>query len=201
MPVKGTKLSDFPVAGSPPGPADTFVGVQSPATDVRYTPAQVASSIGPLISNFRMILTQPTSYYVNSSTGNDSTGDGSSGNPWQTLSKANHFLQTIVDFGGQRVDLILQAPGTYPTSVDATNHVDWGGYVGGGILSIHGATNAPASYIVTDSTLSSTTNAPFSFIFATGTQIRIDQLTMKVNSAFSDVVLLRALATVYVAGF
>jgi hypothetical protein len=45
----GTKLSEFPIAGSPPGPADTFVGVQSPATDVRYTPAQAAAAIGPLL--------------------------------------------------------------------------------------------------------------------------------------------------------
>src|SRR5215469_1239458 len=198
--VAGTKLSQFPVAGSPPGASDTFVGVQSPATDVRYTVAQVASALGPLLP-VRNILTQPTSYYVNASTGNDSTGDGSAGNPWQTLTHANHFLQTHIDFGGQRVDLILQAAGTYPTSVDTNNLVDWGGYTGGGILSIHGATNAPASYIVTDSTKSYNGNGAFAFPFSTFTNIRIDQLTMKANQLASSAVYLPSLTKVSVAGF
>jgi len=204
MTVKGTKLSQFPIAPSPPAASDVFVGVQSPAgvpTDFLYTVAQAASAIGPLIPpSGRIGLTQATSYYVNSSTGNDSTGDGSSGNPWQTLSKANHFLQTHIDFGGQRVDLILQVPGTYPTSVDANNLVDWGGYVGGGILSIHGATNAPASYIVTDSTRAYSGNSVFAVVYSTPTQIRLDQLTMKVNQEFSGAVFLPALAEVWVAG-
>jgi hypothetical protein len=201
MPVKGTKLSEFPIASSPPGPADTFVGVQSPATDVRYTPAQAASAIGPLLPPVRTILTQPTSYYVNASTGNDSTGDGSSGNPWQTLTHANHFLQTNIDFGGQRVDLILQVPGTYPTSVDVNNNVDWGGYIGSGILSIHGATNAPASYVVTDSTHVYNGNACFSFPFSTDTHIRIDQLTMKPIQNASGAIYVNSITFVFVAGF
>src|SRR5215472_1609111 len=121
MPLPGTKLSQFDHSPSPPAATDVLVGVQSPNSaphDFLYTVAQVASAIGPLLPPVRTILTQPTSYYVNASTGSDSTGNGSSGNPWQTLTKANHFLQTNIDFGGQRVDLILQAAGTYPTSID-----------------------------------------------------------------------------------
>ena len=124
----------------------------------------------------RVILTQASTYYVASS-GSDVTGDGSSGNPWATLSKANHFLQTNIDFGGQRVDLILQSSGTYVTSQDANNNVDWGGYIGGGTLSIHALTTLSTNFIVTDAPAAF--QAIFTFTRQSATNVRISQLTMQ----------------------
>ena len=55
------------------------------------------------LTNVRTILTANANYYVNASTGNDTTGTGSIGAPWQTLQKAGNYIQANIDGGGHTV--------------------------------------------------------------------------------------------------
>jgi hypothetical protein len=160
----------------------------STAPPLDLTTAQVSAMLGG-----RTILSAATSYYVNAATGNDTTGNGSSGAPWLTLQKANNFLRNNIDFGGQRVDLIMQVAGTY------TGPSNMGGYVGSGVLSIHGATNVPASYVVIDPGFVS--GACFDFSNGdTLTQVRFDNLTFKPQSGANDCIKGAARANIFVAG-
>jgi hypothetical protein len=59
----------------------------------------------------RTVLTEDTTFYV-ATTGNDSTGDGSSGNPWATLQHSNDVICQTLDLNGWNV-LIQIADGTY----------------------------------------------------------------------------------------
>jgi hypothetical protein len=60
----------------------------------------------------RTVLTADTTFYV-ATTGNDSTGDGSSGNPWATPQHAIDFLSANVDTGAFNVTIQF-ANGNYP---------------------------------------------------------------------------------------
>jgi hypothetical protein len=92
----------------------------------------------------------------------------------------------------------MNTPGTYP------GIANMGGYVGGGALSVHGATNVPASYIVTMPTvpaLGFANNALISIAYDTATQIRFDNMMFQFGtSSFGNIALfVRAKATVFVA--
>jgi hypothetical protein len=52
-------------------------------------------------------------YYVNATTGNDSTGDGSSGAPWASLQKAYTYLRDTATWPTDQDILIEVAAGTY----------------------------------------------------------------------------------------
>src|SRR5437879_1248129 len=123
-------------------------------------------------------LLSSTSMYVDLA-GNDATGTGTFSNPWQTLGYADLFLRNNVDFNSQRLDLIMKTPGTY------TGVASGGGYAGGGVLSVHGATNSTA-YVVQDTGL--TAGGVFRLDFDTATQIRFAQMTFKPISNFTDCV-------------
>ena len=62
----------------------------------------------------RIMLTGPTTFYI-ATTGNDTTGDGSSGNPWATPGGACDRLLVGYDLAGQVCTLQL-ADGTYTSS-------------------------------------------------------------------------------------
>lgn len=81
----------------------------------------------------RTKLTQDTTFYV-ATTGSDSTGDGSSGNPWATLQYAMDVISSSLDFAGFTVTVNIGA-GTF---------VGFGcpSTVGGGIIQINGAGSA-----------------------------------------------------------
>jgi len=104
MPVTGTKLSQFPIAGSPPAATDVFVGVQSPTgvpTDFLYTVAQAASAIGPLLAG-----TPVNSIQFN----NAGTFGGDANFIWTIGSgEINKLHEAIGNFGV--IDTITQYPG------------------------------------------------------------------------------------------
>lgn len=77
----------------------------------------------------RVLLSANTNYYISTS-GSDTTGDGSAANPWATPQHVSDYLTSTVDFGGQTVDVHC-ADGTYAG-------VDLGGFIGGGKLIWHG---------------------------------------------------------------
>lgn len=69
-------------------------------------------SLNPLITaKIRTRLTANSNFYVNSSTGNDSTGDGSSGTPWATIQKAIDTIHDGYDLAGFTVQ--INATGTF----------------------------------------------------------------------------------------
>lgn len=96
--MSGTKLSQIAAAASPPALTDEIVGVVGGTTDKLYTVAQLATVIGG-----RTKLTGNTVFYVTAA-GSDSTGDGSSGNPWATPQFAANWVSANIDgqaFGAQ----------------------------------------------------------------------------------------------------
>lgn len=56
-----------------------------------------------LPSTVRTRLTASTTYYVNFATGSDTTGNGSSASPWQTIQYAFNYLYANIDAGGNTV--------------------------------------------------------------------------------------------------
>jgi hypothetical protein len=79
--------------------------------DRKATAAQVGAGA-------RHNLAADITYYINT-TGNDTTGDGSSGAPWATPQKALDYLEDNIDFGGHTVTIQLAAgttgtPKVYP---------------------------------------------------------------------------------------
>ena len=69
------------------------------------------------------VVTDDTTYYI-STTGNDSTGDGSSGSPWATLDKALTTIESKLIAGDSTVTIIFK-DGTYTIgSADTLNHVN-----------------------------------------------------------------------------
>lgn len=123
--MAGTKLSDLSAATTLTG-SELIYTVQS-GQSVRTTAAQ-------LLVSLRHILTADTTYYV-ATTGNDTTGVGSVGNPWATLQKAYNYVTSAIDFAG--FDVIIQlADGTYAQSGRSLSADD--AWVGGGNLTIQG---------------------------------------------------------------
>ena len=64
-----------------------------------------------LITQFRLKLTAPTTFYV-ATTGSDSTGTGTSLLPWLTIQHALNYLQTSIDLNGFQATISV-ANGTY----------------------------------------------------------------------------------------
>ena len=81
----------------------------------------------------RTILTEDTTFYV-ATTGSDSTGDGSSGNPWATLQHAWDHLAATLDLAAYTLTISVGA-GTFTLSTGS-------GWVGSGSVNIIGAGSA-----------------------------------------------------------
>jgi hypothetical protein len=89
----------------------------------------------------RNVLTANTTYYV-SPTGNDSTGNGTSGSPWLTMQHAINYIYQNVDSAGFSVGIQVQN-GTFTGGVIVN-----GPLPGGGQLSFVGNTSTPASCLI-----------------------------------------------------
>jgi hypothetical protein len=74
-------------------------------------------TLGYLQANARTMLTANRTYHI-APNGSDTTGDGSAGNPWQTLQYAWDFVNTNIDYGGYTVTISM-APGTYTQGLTA----------------------------------------------------------------------------------
>jgi hypothetical protein len=93
---------------------------------------------------FRTPLTTATTFYI-STTGNDSSGNGSSGNPWLTPQHAYNVLSSLYDFGGQAVTVQF-ADGTYNITGGALNMT--GPWTGGGTLTFQGDLATPDNVVI-----------------------------------------------------
>jgi hypothetical protein len=60
----------------------------------------------------KIILTASTNYYVDLA-GNDSTGNGTVGNPWRTIQFAVNWITNHIDAAGFNVNIQLKTAGTY----------------------------------------------------------------------------------------
>lgn len=89
----------------------------------------------------RNVLTGNTTYHV-STTGNDSTGTGSSGAPWLTIQHAVNFIYQTIDSAGFAIT-ISAGNGTFTGGVIVSQPVP-----GGGTLQIVGNTGTPSSCII-----------------------------------------------------
>ena len=92
-------------------------------------------------SNTREILTANRTYYV-ATTGNDTTGDGSSGNPWATIQHAYDVIVATLDTAGYTVTIQV-ADGTYTTGIEITK-----AWMGGGNVHILGNTSTPSNVVI-----------------------------------------------------
>lgn len=101
-------------------------------------------------ANARELLTANTTYYV-STTGSDSTGDGSSGLPWATIQYAYDYIVKNLDVAGYTVTIQL-ADGTYTSGLTASSN--WSGH---GVITIKGNETTPTNCII------STTSTAFRF--------------------------------------
>jgi hypothetical protein len=101
--------------------------------------------ITPAAEDLRWRLSANTAFNV-ATTGSDTTGDGSSGNPWQTLQRAIDFVANNVDLNGFTVQINVAA-GAYASGITLSS--PWVGAVAGGSISpavtINGDTTTPAN--------------------------------------------------------
>lgn len=97
MPDSSATLSGWRVAGAP--------RVRHPDDGLYYVGVSVARIKDPTAQGVSV-----TQYYVNNSTGDDTTGDGSSGTPWKTVEKA---ITTIND----------AADGVYQVNVETSTFI------------------------------------------------------------------------------
>jgi hypothetical protein len=102
----------------------------------------------------RICLTAPTTFYVNVSTGSDTTGTGMVSAPWKTLQRAFSVFQAQYDFQDHVVTVQL-ADGTYPDTAQLNGGIE--GLTQPGHLIINGNSGTPSNVIYT---------APISFQFA-----------------------------------
>jgi hypothetical protein len=101
----------------------------------------VTTALTPTFVRFR--LTGNLTVYI-ATTGNDTTGTGTSGNPWATLQHAFNYMQTNYDCDGYTIT-IQMAAGTY-----ANNLVAAGALVGqnGNNLIIQGNVGSPSTVVL-----------------------------------------------------
>lgn len=130
---------------SDPLESPTLTGVPlAPTAPVGTDTTQIATTAFVQTAT-RELLTADRTYYV-ATTGNDTTGDGSSGNPWATIQHTYDYITTNVDTAGYTVTIQL-ADGTYSAGVYISNT-----FVGDGSTIIQGNTgNQDAVYISAES--------------------------------------------------
>lgn len=101
------KFSQIQQALGAPVAADFVVGVQAAtSTDLLYTINQLATALSTT-SLLRITLTASQTFNITTS-GNDSTGDGSVAKPWRTLQHAVDYCSSTIDLGGGSVVVTLQ---------------------------------------------------------------------------------------------
>ena len=98
------------------------------------------------LSGMRIKLATNTNYYV-ATTGNDSTGNGSSGSPWLTIQHALNYVSNNLDLSGYTVTINV-ADGTY-AAVSISNP-----FVGDGTVILSGDVTTPANCFISSSSSS-----------------------------------------------
>lgn len=97
--------------------------------------------LNPTYGGVRQKLTAGTSFYV-TTTGNDSTGNGTAALPWLTIQHAIDYISANIDTGGFTATVNV-ADGTYTDAVLVTSS-----FTGGGTVLLNGNTTTPTNCIV-----------------------------------------------------
>jgi hypothetical protein len=102
-----------PNTGASSGLTDT--GISGSTQCVQANSSGVLSGTGSACTTGRILLNTATTFYFSLSVGNDSTGNGTSLNPWRHLQYAYQYVQQHYDVGGQTVTFqSVDSSGTYP---------------------------------------------------------------------------------------
>jgi hypothetical protein len=128
-------------AGTPP--FTLYYSLSSSNTDT--PPSANWLNVSQLFSSFRVKLNANVSFYV-ATTGNDTTGNGTSGAPWATLQHAWNVVCDNYDLSGF-IATINVANGTYSAGVNAQSTPVGDTQDGNGILFL-GNAGSPSSVIV-----------------------------------------------------
>ena len=99
-----------------------------------------AGSVTAIINSTQQFLTANLSVFV-ATTGSDTTGNGTSTNPWATLQHAFNYVQQYYNFAGFTVTINV-ANGTYTTGVVISSPTV------GGIVNFVGNPGSPSSVII-----------------------------------------------------
>lgn len=110
-------------------------------TPDRTNNAQVLAALRTIA---RVRLLANTTYYV-ATTGNDTTGNGTSGSPWATLQHAANYIQQNIDSGGFAINVAVAA-GSYAAGATVS-----GSLVGGGTLTFTGDPVTPSNVVIASS--------------------------------------------------
>lgn len=115
--------------------------------------------------------------YVNASTGNDSTGDGTSGSPYATIGRA---LQDIPKFVSQHY-IINLSPGTYYGEVNITGYYfPMQSSFSANSIEIKGNASSPDSYIISGATAGAPTTASSHYaVFASSAHLILNGVSMQ----------------------
>ena len=161
--ARTTNISSWYVEEGWDNPAIDFTAVKMSLTDTnsgagsklldflvngvsQFAISKAGALTGPGV---REKLNADRTYYVNVSTGNDTTGDGSSGAPWQTLQSALFRTARAIDLNGYTLKLEL-ADGTYVGTTIGSD-VTHPGFQGGGNVWIHGNDTTPTNVLINGS--------------------------------------------------
>lgn len=154
--IKDRYGNNFPVGGLAAGA--THIGRISGSTLLLYTDGDIASiaaqvaadrvavaadriAVAALLASVgnpvqKYIAT--TNLYVDDATGDDTTGDGSSGTPWKTIQKAFNILSGV-HTGGQTVNINV-ADATYTAGLNIS---EFSGWAGPGVVNLIGNVTTP----------------------------------------------------------
>ena len=135
----------------------------------------------------RRVLISNTTYYVNTGTGSDTTGNGSATTPWATIQKAVNFVQQKVDLGGYNVTISVTISGTYTQNTSIT-----GPFIGVTSLNsvaIVGNPSNPAACPITVTGNDCFTGGYFSFFSVLGFQLSTVTSGYALNSNTGSVIL------------
>jgi hypothetical protein len=111
-------------------------------------------------------LTANRTYYV-ATTGNDTTGDGSSGNPWLTITKALDYVARNLFLAGYTVKIQL-ADGTYN---GATVNGDGNPHIVGGYVWLSGNDTTPANVLIQSTTIEAFGCGDGAYFFLSGMKV------------------------------
>jgi hypothetical protein len=120
-----------------------LMGQSSPGTKPTYDDVHLRDPWNTGKAKIKHPLRQDTTFYV-ATTGDDSTGDGTVGNPWATPQGAYEYLVRNIDFANRGVTVQI-ADGTYDGD-EGTNRFDYT-WTGGGYLIFQGNDTTPANVI------------------------------------------------------
>lgn len=142
------------------------------------------NSVIDFVNNARIRLMVDATYYI-STAGNDTTGDGTVGNPWRTFQHAVDTAALTLDFGGNTVN-IQAANGTYAESVFVSS------WVGGGTLLLLGDPVTPSNVVI---------NSPTHCIFSVArNDLQVSGIKLIAGGGFAGALFATAQTSITVAG-